>query len=310
MLYRILGRTGLRVSVMGVGCGGKSRIGQRQGKTESESVDLIRLALDQGVNYFDTAEAYHTENILGKAISNKERESVVLATKVTTKRDLNPAEVERSLERSLRNLRTDYIDIYQLHGVLESRYERLVDTILPVLSRLQNAGRIRYIGITENFNHDRTHGMLKRALCDPYWDTIMVGFNIINQTARRSVLPAAMKRNTGVVVMFAVRVALSRPQILKEIVKEQIEDGAIDPGKIDADDPLGFLLSEGFTASITDAAYRFCRDEPGTHVILSGTGDSEHLRQNLSALNAEPLPQRCRALLGELFGEVETATGQ
>ena len=252
-------------------------------------------------------------NVLGEAIRPdliEENRAVVLATKVTTKRDLDPAGVEQSLERSLRNLRTDYIDIYQLHGVLEGRYERLVHTILPVLCRLQKAGKIRYLGITENFNHDRTHGMLERALRDPYWDTIMVGFNVINQTARRAVLPVAMKQNIGVVVMFAVRVALSRPQVLKAIVKEQIETGAIDPVEIDAENPLGFLLREGFAASVTDAAYRFCRDEPGTHVILSGTGDSGHLRENISALNAEPLPERCRVMLRGLFAEVETATGQ
>ena len=110
MLYRTLGKTGLRVSVMGLGCGGKSRIGQRQGKTESESVALIRLALENRVNYFDAAEAYQTESILGKAIGKKERESVILATKM----GLNPARVEESLERSLRNLRTDYVDVFQL----------------------------------------------------------------------------------------------------------------------------------------------------------------------------------------------------
>lgn len=114
MLYRTLGKTGLRVSVMGLGCGGKSRIGQRQGKTESESVALIRLALENRVNYFDAAEAYQTESILGKAIGKKERESVILATKVATKMGLNPARVEESLERSLRNLRTDYVDVFQL----------------------------------------------------------------------------------------------------------------------------------------------------------------------------------------------------
>ena len=310
MLYRTLGKTGLRVSVMGLGCGGKSRIGQRQGKTESESVALIRLALENGVNYFDTAEAYDTESILGKAIGKKERESVILATKVTTKMGLSPAQVEESLERSLRNLRTDYIDVYQLHGVVESRYESLVDTILPVLQRLQKAGKIRYIGITENFNHDRSHELLKRALLDPYWDTIMVGFNIINQNARRVVLPAAMNQNIGVVVMFAVRVALSRPEIFRAIVKEQIEIGTMDPDEVDADDPLGFLVREGIATSVTDAAYRFCRDEAGTHVILSGTGDPEHLEQNVSALNADPLPEEYRDLLKRLFARVENATGQ
>ena len=310
MLYRTLGRTGLKVSIMGLGCGGKSKIGQRLGKTENESVALIRLALKHGVNYIDTAEAYGTENLVGKAIGKKERESVVIATKVSTRMGLDPAKVEKSLECSLRNLRTDYIDVYQLHGVSVSRYESLVDTVLPVLERMQRAGKIRYIGITEAFNSDSRHEMLKPALLDPYWDIVMVGFNIINQTARRGVLPAAMNQNVGVVVMFAVRSALSRPEVLQAIVKEQIETGAMDPDEVNVNDPLGFLVGEGFATSVTEAAYRFCRDEPGTHVILSGTGDAEHLIQNVAALNAAPLPEECRVILRRLFAKVETVTGE
>ena len=84
----------------------------------------------------------------------------------------------------------------------------------------------------------------------------------------------------------------------------------MDPGEVDADDPLGFLVREGFAESVTDAAHRFCLDEPGTHVILSGTGDPEHLKQNISALDSDPLPEECRLLLRRLFAKVETATGQ
>lgn len=83
------------------------------------------------MNYIDTAEVYGTETIVGKAIGKNDRESVIIATKVSTRTGLDRAQVERSLEHSLRNLRTDYIDVYQLHGVLESRYQSLVDAVLP-----------------------------------------------------------------------------------------------------------------------------------------------------------------------------------
>jgi L-galactose dehydrogenase len=66
--YVTLGRTGLRVSVMGLGCGGPSRIGQRTGRSEAEQVAIVRQALDAGVSFIDTAEAYQTEEVVGRAI--------------------------------------------------------------------------------------------------------------------------------------------------------------------------------------------------------------------------------------------------
>src|SRR6202045_5224787 len=79
--YVILGRAGLRVSVAGLGCGGFSRLGLGRGKSETEAVALIHQALDLGVNLFDTAAAYGTEAVLGKALKTVAREKVVIATK-------------------------------------------------------------------------------------------------------------------------------------------------------------------------------------------------------------------------------------
>ena len=81
MDYKTLGRTGLKVSTMGLGSGGSSRVGQRTGKTEAESVAIVRQALNSGINIIDTAEAYHTEEIVGKAIKDIDRDSIVLSTK-------------------------------------------------------------------------------------------------------------------------------------------------------------------------------------------------------------------------------------
>src|SRR5947209_11518135 len=120
MEYTTLGRTGLKVSIAGLGCGGFSRLGLGTGKSEADAIAIIRLALDLGVNFFDTAAAYGTEPVLGKAIKAVRREDVVIATKapfsLSSPRS-TPENVVASLENSLRQLDTDYVDVYQLHGV-------------------------------------------------------------------------------------------------------------------------------------------------------------------------------------------------
>src|SRR5215470_17940951 len=81
MDYVTLGRTGMRVSVAGLGCGGFRQLGLAQGKSEAEAIGIIHQALELGVNFFDTAAAYGTEPVLGKAIKSVRREEVVIATK-------------------------------------------------------------------------------------------------------------------------------------------------------------------------------------------------------------------------------------
>ena len=305
----VLGRTGLEVTCMGVGCGGPSRAGQSTGKSEAESVAVVRQALDEGLNLVDTSEAYDTEAIVGQAIKGLDRSKLVLSTKKQARGRLSAQDVEQSLEASLKRLGTDYIDIYHLHAVVLEDYAYLLSEIVPTLHRLRDQGKIRFIGITERFGADTQHAMLRRALRDDVWDVMMVGFNLLNQSARERIFAQTIERDIGVLIMFAVRRALSRPERLAQVIKELIESGQLDPADIDREDPLGFLVHEGGAVNVTDAAYRFCRDEPGAHVILSGTGNPAHLQANLASFERPPLPVEDRRRLERLFRRVDSVAG-
>ena len=140
MDYTTLGRTGLKVSVAGLGCGGPSRLGLRDNKSQRDCVALVRQAIDLGVNFLDTAEVYGTEEIVGKAIAEIPRDRIVISTKKKFPLDdpSDPAgEVRKSLEQSLRRLRTDYIDIYHAHGVEPGDYAYASSKLLPVLLRMR-----------------------------------------------------------------------------------------------------------------------------------------------------------------------------
>jgi aryl-alcohol dehydrogenase-like predicted oxidoreductase len=293
---------------MGLGCGGDSRLGQARGDTTA-SVRLIRSALGSGVNFIDTAEAYGTEEVVGRALRNFPRDQVVLSTKKTTFADrlVTPDDVVRSLEESLRRLGTDYVDIYHLHGVRPDAYADLRNRLLPTLLELKAQGKIRFLGITEAFAVDPNHRMLAEALADDFWDVVMVGFNILNQSARKTVFPRAIERRVGTLVMFAVRRAFSRPARLRELLVELAGRGKVPPEY--AYSGLDFLLREGVSESLPDAAYRFCQDEPGVHVVLSGTGSQEHLDENVRALSGPPLPASERQRLTTVFGRIDDVSG-
>lgn len=310
MDYRTLGRTGLRVSVMGLGAGGPSRLGQREGdNSEAQSIALIQQALDHGVNFIDTAEAYKTEHLVGQAMAGRDRTSIILSTKKSTGGNpITPQDLRDGLESSLQRLNTDYIDIYHLHGVAPENYAHCRENLIPVLQDLKQQGKIRFLGVTEAWNSDTTHDMLVQALEDDVWDVMMVGFNILNQTARERVLRPAMNRNIGILVMFAIRLALSREERLHEVIGELVDAGQLDPAEFDTDNPLGFVLDHA--PSIADAAYRFCRDEPGTHVILSGTGNPAHLQANFETFDRPPLPGDVVEKLKHIFRRVDSVTGQ
>lgn len=305
----ILGRTDLTVSRMGIGAGGPSQLGRKTGLDEAESADLLRRAFDAGVNFVDSSEAYGTEPVIGRALQDRDRTSVVISTKKTCRRkQVTPQLLQESLEQSLQRLGTDYIDIYNLHGVVPQDYAYLVADIYPVLQKAREQGKIRFIGVTEMFNEDLTHTMLQQALADDLWDVLMVGFNILNQTARETVFEKALAQNVGIQIMFAVRRALRHPENLGEFVADLVQKGQIDPADIAAEAFPDFLLRDAF--SLPDAAYRFCRDEPGVHVVLSGTGNSAHLEANLESFSRPPLPEETLVKLKQIFRNVDSTTGQ
>ena len=307
MEYVTLGRTEIRVSVAGLGCGGFSRLGLGTGKSHAEAVALVRQALDMGVNLFDTAAAYGTEAVVGEAIKHVPREAVVIATKAWIPRSEGRRAAERavaSLEGSLRRLGTDYIDIFQLHGVMPEAYEQAREVIAPALLKEQAKGKLRHLGVTETASDDPEHEMLERAVEDEMWDVVMVAFHMMHQNARAKVFPRTIANRVGTLLMFAVRNIFSRPERLASALRELTQRRELPRWLADAPNPLGFLLHEAGAKSITEAAYRFARHEPGVDVVLFGTGDPDHLRANIAALLAPPLPLADRLTLTKLFGRL------
>jgi len=307
MEYTTLGRTELKVSVAGLGCGGFSRLGIGTGKTEAEAVGIVRQAIELGVNLFDTAAAYGTEGVLGKAIKTVPRESVVICTKAPfsfSRPGADPAKIVESLDRSLRDLDTDYIDVYQLHGVPPAAYDHALKVLAPALRREKEKGKFRFLGITETAPHDLQHETLRQAAQDGVWDAAMVGFSMMHQNARDLVFPLTREHRVGTLLMFAVRNIFSQPDRLAATMRDLAAAGEVPASLAESDDPLGFLVHPGGASSIVDAAYRFVRHEPGVDVVLFGTGSAEHLRSNIASILKPPLPDADRGKLIDLFGRL------
>jgi len=315
MDFTTLGNTGLRVSRMGLGCGGPSQLGLRGGGSEAGAETVVRRALELGVNYFDTAETYRTEEVLGRALRGAPREGLVIASKkAATDRDdklVSGDDFLAGIDRSLSRMGLEYLDVYQIHALTLEEYDHAAAEILPAMLRAREAGKIRHIGVTEEFIPDSGHAMLSRTLDEEAvpWDTVMVGFNLLNPSARRRVFPRTRERGIGTLIMFAVRRALSRPDRLRELLDALERRELLAPGELPRENPLGFLLGEGRAASLPEAAYRFCRHEPGVDVVLVGTGSVEHLEENARAILAPPLPAEDLARLESIFGSVDCVSG-
>jgi aryl-alcohol dehydrogenase-like predicted oxidoreductase len=306
-----LGRTELEVSVAGLGCGGASRLGMARGASLAEAAAIVRRAIDLGVTFIDTAAGYGTEEAVGQGIQGR-RDEVFLSTKASPGRRgqlVSAAELALAIDESLRKLATDRIDIFHLHGVTSGQYDHCADVLVPQMKAARDAGKISFLGITEMFGRDTGHEMLARALTDDHFDVVMTGFNLLNPSARTRVFPMTIAHDVGTLIMFAVRRALSDPAALREAVAGLIERGEVDGREVDAEDPLGFVRGRPDVASVVEAAYRFCRHEPGAQVVLTGTGNVDHLQANVAAICAPPLPAEVLDRLRRLFGSVDSVSG-
>ena len=170
--------------------------------------------------------------------------------------------------------------------------------------REKEKGKFRHLGITETAPHDPEHQTLNRAAQDGVWDVVMVGFHMMHQNARDRVFPLTRVNRVGTLLMFAVRNIFSQPERLRATVHDLAAAGEVPQRLADSADPLGFLIHAGGASTVPDAAYRFVRHEPGVDVVLFGTGDPGHLRANIDALLAPPLPLADRQTLAKLFGRL------
>jgi L-galactose dehydrogenase len=308
MNYRTLGRTGFRVSLVSLGTGGPSRLGQGSGVPEAAAQQVVRRALELGINFIDTAAGYgESEAILGRALRGMPHEACWLATKFSPMEGdrvkADPAELHRSLDLSLQRLGREAVDLFQLHGVIPGAYREVVDRFYPELQRAREAGKIRFLGITERFFADPAHEMLPMALEDDLFDTIMVKYGILNQAAARQVLPMAAERSVGVLNMASVRVKLTDPTQLEALIAGWKAAGRIPAGALPEYDPLGFLV-HGEVDSVVSAGYRFAAEPLAVSTVLMGTANIQHLECNVAALLGPPLSEPDAARLRAVFGDL------
>jgi len=200
---RKLGNTGLKVSVVGLGC---NNFGMRCNEEQSKAV--VHAALDQGINFFDTADIYggtHSEEFLGRALAGMERGALVIATKFAMpvaegKRGASRRYIMNAVEASLKRLGTDYIDLYQQH---QPDPDTPIEETLRALDDLVRAGKVRYLG-NSNFNGwqladadwtARHHGLNRFA-------TAQNLYNLVDRRLEKDVLPACRHFGLGMLPYF------------------------------------------------------------------------------------------------------------
>jgi aryl-alcohol dehydrogenase-like predicted oxidoreductase len=311
MEYRVLGRTNLRVSALGFGCGNVGGLMIRGTRAERERA--VARALELGVNFFDTAPLYGdgvSEEHLGEALAAL-RPQCLVATKVRLGESglSDPGkDVTRSLETSLRRLRRDRVDLLQLHDPI--RVERtdgqpgadeVLERILPAFDALRRAGKIGFVGMTAIGDTPAIH----RVVDSGGVDSAQVPFNLLNPSAGVTVprgfpgqdldrlLDLTRAEHVGVVV---IRV-LAAGALSGEAERHPIAVPTVDPiasGPDYATDvararTLRVLVEEGYAASLVEAALRFPLGFDSVSTVLLGYSSQEHLEVAAAAVAKGPL---------------------
>lgn len=303
MHYRTLGKTSLRVSVLGLGTG--TRFGDPTRRQE-DVTQVVRSALDLGVNYIDTAAIYlEAEARLGVALAGVPRERFVLATKFfpadkSSGTPITPAQLRTSVENSLRQLRLDTVDILQIHGLRRSWLAPVMERLGSELTTLQHEGKFRFLGVAETIVDDPLHEMLPAAAATGRFAQALVGYSVLSPWAEIAALPACAFAGMGVVGMVAVRQALRDPVRLTQVIRTAKARGEAAVRDLPDENPLDWLL-DGHCPTVPAAAYRFAISHPVMTSVLSGTLSLAHLRDNLAAVNAPPMPPEQLARIRAIF---------
>lgn len=283
MEYRTLGNTGLEVSVLGYGA---SPLGN-----EFEEIDVregdraVHMAIDHGVNFFDTSPYYGrtlSEERLGRALGTKRKE-IVLATKCgrydVDAFDFSAERVRASIDESLRRLRTDYVDIYQMHDIEFVDREQVLGEALPVARELQQAGKCRFVGIT-----GLPLGILRDVAERAPVDTILsyARYNLMVDDLDTELRPLCAERDIGLINAspLHLRILTERGAPAWHLAADEVKQ---------VGEQVASLCRER-GVDVAAAALKFCYDYPHTASVLVGMSKTRHVATNLEAFAFEEPP--------------------
>jgi aryl-alcohol dehydrogenase-like predicted oxidoreductase len=289
MRYRTLGRTGIRVSPYALGA---MMFGAMGNPDHEESIRIVHQALDAGINIIDTAPAYsdgESEEIVGKALKGR-RDNVVLATKVhrvmadtSVQRGNSRLWITASVDKSLRRLQTDYIDLYQIH---RPDPDTDIEETLSVLSDLVRNGKIRAIGSSTMPASDMVEAQwvaarrgLQRFRCEqpPY--------SILNRGIEAEVLPVAQRYGMGILVWSPLAQGLLTGRARKgrqtDLRRAAFFKHLSDERRLDAVEQLTMLAEESGLA-LRHMAIAFAIAHPGVSSAIIGPRTMDHLEDLLA----------------------------
>lgn len=323
MEYRTFGRTGLRLSVLGFGCGAVGGLMVRGDAADQERT--IAKALAAGVNYFDTAVQYgdgESEKNLGRILRKLKPTEAIVGTKVR----LQPGDlgniagaIRTSLDASLSRLQLDRVDIFHLHNPITAdgggpalSVRQVLDEVAAAFERLKEQGKIRFPGITALGDTAALHQVIGACA----FDSAQVVYNMLNPSAADALPPsypaqdyarlfdATQAAGTGIV---GIRV-LAGGALSGSAERHPIAGAAPEPigsalsydGDVERARRLMPLVEEGFAASLTEAATRYAISHPAMGTILVGMATPHQFDDALAAVEKGPLPPAALARLAEL----------
>lgn len=263
MNYKDYGKTGLKVSRFGMGC---MRFPQKtvDGKTiidQEETTRMVRHAIDQGVNYFDTAHMYvGSEEALGIALKGGYREKVIIVGKNPVFMAKSHEDLEKFLDEELARLQTDYLDVHFLHALNSERWKKSMEIdALRFLDEMKKAGKIRFAGFS-------FHGRLEdyKTFVDAYdWDIVQIQLNFLDVKHQAGLegLHYAADKGLPVVIMEPLRGGALVDK-LPEGVKEAYDNYPI-------------------KRSPAEWSFRWLIDKPEVTCVISGVSTMDQLRENI-----------------------------
>jgi aryl-alcohol dehydrogenase-like predicted oxidoreductase len=297
MKYRPLGKTGIDVSEIGFGAwaigGPVDLFGMPVGwgkVDDADSIAAIHRALDLGVTFFDTADVYgsgHSEELLGEVLHGRE---CVIATKGGNARteqsaykDFSPAYIEQAVERSLKRLNREVIDLYQLHNPAPPVWQS--DEIFTLLNRLKSDGKIRASGVSISTMDEGIHLIREGKV-----DVLQVLFNVLNQEPAKELLPLAQQKGVGIITRVPLASGLLTGKFSADhrFAKDDNRSNYLNAARLkEALQKVDRLkqLTEG--QNLNKTALAFLLKFPAVSAVIPGAKTAAQVEQNASASDLE-----------------------